>query len=381
MQSEFYNVALDRIRYSLVWESSTTLCQALQLQPTDDVLVISSAGCNALNVLLQEPRSVTAIDLNPVQNHLLHFKQHLILHHEPQVLRALLGLDGPAAVLPAWHALEPTLPEELRAYWAPFFESHAAGILPAGRLESYLLGFLPTLSPELQANVRRLIAFDSLTEQRRWFMDALHGTAFEDQFISYFDDANLSRGRDTKLFRYAPESGGEAFYRRLVRHVSTELLRDNFFFRFFFFGAENLPEAILPPCYQQQNFYRLRALLQQGKLAVVTGEATEFLFSETGQHISKASLSNIFEYVSPAEFQRTSRALMGRAQQPLRLVFWNLLQEHASHVVPGVPLDRSTSLALGRQPGACFYFRDVRVLDSALVPASVPAPVLVSAHA
>ena len=55
MHSEFYNVALDRIRYSLVWEDSTTLYAGLNIRPGDTVLVITSAGCNALNALLLGP--------------------------------------------------------------------------------------------------------------------------------------------------------------------------------------------------------------------------------------------------------------------------------------------------------------------------------------
>ena len=59
MNSEFYNVALNRLRYSLVWEDSQTLYEALAIGPTDNVLVITSAGCNALNALLQHPQFKT----------------------------------------------------------------------------------------------------------------------------------------------------------------------------------------------------------------------------------------------------------------------------------------------------------------------------------
>jgi S-adenosylmethionine-diacylglycerol 3-amino-3-carboxypropyl transferase len=357
MQSEFYNVALDRLRYSLVWESSHTLAAALQVQPRDEALIICSAGCNALNALLLGARRVTAIDLNPVQLHLLELKRYLIRHHEHGVLRALLGLDGPAAVLGTWQQLEPALPPRLRAYWAPFFESHPSGILPAGRLESYLLGFVPTLSPELQQRLHRLVSFNSVAEQQRWFQEQLHGTAFEEQFVRYFDEANLSRGRDPKLFKYAAESGGRAFYQRLQQQVGTELVRDNFFFRFFFFGPENLPEAILPPCYQARHFAQLRRRL--GRLRTVQGEAAEYLLSAAGRRITKASLSNIFEYVSPAEFERVRAALLADTARPLRLVYWNLLQAQGDASATPAPTP-----SLVQPAGGCFYFRDVRVLDA-----------------
>jgi S-adenosylmethionine-diacylglycerol 3-amino-3-carboxypropyl transferase len=76
MNSEFARITLDRLRYGLVWEDHATLYQALDLGPDDHALIITSAGCNALNALLAGPRQVTAIDLNPLQNELLALKMH-----------------------------------------------------------------------------------------------------------------------------------------------------------------------------------------------------------------------------------------------------------------------------------------------------------------
>lgn len=364
MHSEFYNVDLDRLRYALVWEDSRTLAAALDVQPTDELLVVCSAGCNALNALLLGARRVTAIDLNPVQLHLLELKRYLILHHAPRVLCALLGLDGPAAVLAAWQQIEPALPAALRAYWAPFFESHPSGILAAGKLESYLLGFLPTLSPETQRRLRHLLTCRSVTEQQRWFQEQLHGTEFEARFVTYFDEANLSRGRDPQLFKYAAESGGQAFYARLTAQLGTELVRDNFFFRFFFFGPEGLPEHVLPPCYQARHHARLRRLLP--RLRTVQGEACDYLLGPAGRTITKASLSNIFEYVSPADFARVRQSVLSRPEAPaLRVVYWNLLQAQGD-ALPGSAATATPAHA--QLPGSCFYFRDVRVLSSSPTP-------------
>lgn len=49
MKTAFYEVALDQIRYSLVWEGHQALRTALHFSADDHALVISSAGCNALN--------------------------------------------------------------------------------------------------------------------------------------------------------------------------------------------------------------------------------------------------------------------------------------------------------------------------------------------
>ncbi|MGI4762397.1 MAG: DUF3419 family protein [Janthinobacterium lividum] len=363
MESEFSHIPLDRLRYGLVWEGHATLHAALQFAPDDHALVITSAGCNALNALLAGPRQVTAIDLNPVQNQLLALKAHVIRHHAPAVLRGLLGLAGPAAVAPAAATLRATLPAATHAAWAAYLRQHPGGLLLAGQLEAYVTGFVPSLPLAWQLRLRQLLACRSVAEQHAYFQQVLDQPAFRERFIDYFDAVNLSRGRDPRLYSYAGETGGATFYGRLARQMGQQLARDNFFFRFLFFGPEGLPEAILPPCYQAAHHGRLRAHLP--RLRLVAGEATAYLLSEAGQDVTKASLSNIFEYVSPAEFERVSAALARQrsaGRHPLGAVFWNLLQSQAPGRGAGVPLLPAASARLS-QRDACFYFGSVRLLS------------------
>lgn len=361
MHSAFYNVALDRLRYSLVWEDSYPLYHGLDLQPDDRVLVITSAGCNVLNTLLKNPRQVIAIDLNPMQNKLLLLKEHVILYHEHAVFRALMGFDGSAGVAGAFQQLDGTLPADGRGYWASFFESHPEGILTAGKLEAYITGFFETLDAGTRQKLHGLIERDEVRAQWNFFRDELHAGSFRDQFIQYFDDQNLSKGRDPALFKYAQESGGVAFYNRLLRQLSTTVVKNNFFFRFFFFGPRQLPESILPPCYQQRNYYALRAQLP--RLTVVDGEAVDYLLSAGGGAVTKASLSNIFEYTDQTEFRRVCRLLGSRSGWRLRFVFWNLLQEQGAFLDADgwndVPVSDPVT-----QDAACFYFRNWRVVET-----------------
>ncbi|OIN56622.1 DUF3419 family protein [Arsenicibacter rosenii] len=359
MQSEFYSVDLDRIRYSLVWEDSQTLYHSLDIRPEDRVLVITSAGCNVLNTLLKNPRQVIAIDLNPVQNALLALKIHVIQQHDQATLRGMLGLDGPQAVARAAQQLAVSLPVAQRAYWASFFASHPDGILTAGKLEAYITRFRTTCPEPLRERIRHLFTFDDLPAQRRFFEQELDNGPFQEAFIHYFDDANLSQGRDPRLFRYAQESGGRAFYRRLSSHLSTVLVKDNFFTRFFFLGPLDLPEAILPPCYQAQHMDTLRERLS--RISAVDGEAISYLLSPAGQAITKASLSNIFEYTSEPEFHRVCEALLTDPQRPLRFVYWNLLQGQGDSAVPATGFRYPFPGGQTRQT-ACFYFKNQYIL-------------------
>ena len=94
MQTEFEKVDLNLIRYSLVWEGFETLYKGLEISPKDDLLMITSAGCNVLNALLKQPRSLTAIDLNSEQNRLLLLKMHTIEHLDHDPLVSLMGFRG-----------------------------------------------------------------------------------------------------------------------------------------------------------------------------------------------------------------------------------------------------------------------------------------------
>ena len=60
--------------YNACWEDPAVDRQALGLRPDDSVLVITSAGCNALDYAIAGPRRVHAVDANPRQTALLELK-------------------------------------------------------------------------------------------------------------------------------------------------------------------------------------------------------------------------------------------------------------------------------------------------------------------
>jgi S-adenosylmethionine-diacylglycerol 3-amino-3-carboxypropyl transferase len=66
--------------YNTCWEDPRLDRQALDLGPDDTVLVITSAGCNALDYALTGVKHVHAVDMNPRQNALLELKLAGIRH-------------------------------------------------------------------------------------------------------------------------------------------------------------------------------------------------------------------------------------------------------------------------------------------------------------
>ena len=83
---KLFAVWFDAFVYNQIWEDPRVDLQALELNEKSRVLTISSGGCNALNYLLANPESVTAVDLNRHHIYLLNLKiaalKHLPAHED-----------------------------------------------------------------------------------------------------------------------------------------------------------------------------------------------------------------------------------------------------------------------------------------------------------
>lgn len=71
---KLFAVWFDAFVYNQIWEDPRVDRQALELKGDSRILTISSGGCNALNYLLENPQSVTAVDLNRQHIYLLELK-------------------------------------------------------------------------------------------------------------------------------------------------------------------------------------------------------------------------------------------------------------------------------------------------------------------
>ncbi len=89
----FNTVHRNNLVYNTCWEDPRLDRVALEFGPDDNVLVITSAGCNALDYAITGPNHVYAVDMNPRQNALLDLKKEAIKQLEFDDFFALFG-DG-----------------------------------------------------------------------------------------------------------------------------------------------------------------------------------------------------------------------------------------------------------------------------------------------
>jgi S-adenosylmethionine-diacylglycerol 3-amino-3-carboxypropyl transferase len=325
MQSEV-KAAVDFsfIRYSVVWEDIDLLYRALRIGPDDDVLSITSAGCNVLGLLLHQPRSLIAIDLNPTQNALLELKMAGIRQLDHDDFLAFIGIRPAANRTNTYRMIRYQLLPETRAYWDSQADMIETGVIFGGKLERYIRTWqkehLAAIHPPEKINY--LLQLDNLATQQAFFETEWASPAFEKSFKHYFGNHNLQKGRDPVLFRYVQIDAGTHFFERF-RHVCTRLpLRGNFYVEFFLTSAYRDLQQV-HPYLKASNYGLLRSQLE--KVQIVTADLESFLTRGEYGRFSKANLSNIFEYMSP----ENAAHLLGLLHRNFRtggtLAYWNLL--------------------------------------------------------
>ena len=320
------------LRYSQVWEDHRLLEEGLAVGADDDVLSIASAGDNALALLLQGPRSVTAIDLNPAQMALVELKVAAIRRLSHAEMVALLGVrEGPDR-LGLYERLRGELSAASRAFLDGFRGEIAAGIVRAGKLDRWIAGFhrdhlAARVAP---GTIERFMDLDDPAEQARQF-DGIFGAPWaRAAYLAHFGrESHARRGRDAAQIRFVGEDFDVGEWGlRSFRRACTELpLRGNFYMGRFV-GAPPEPLEAGPPYLRPASFERLRGLVDRLRL-VTTGLDDHIAAAAPGAY-SKANLSNLFEYFSEDETAATLGALAAKMRPGGRIAYWNLYVPRSS---------------------------------------------------
>jgi S-adenosylmethionine-diacylglycerol 3-amino-3-carboxypropyl transferase len=114
----FSRIHASNLVYNTCWEDPRIDRHLMALDEHSEVVMITSAGCNALDYLLDGPRAVHCIDMNPRQNALLELKQALLAQSDHPTLFAYFGYGRYAAAETTYRArLRPLLSDFARQYW------------------------------------------------------------------------------------------------------------------------------------------------------------------------------------------------------------------------------------------------------------------------
>ncbi len=290
--------------YNQCWEDPRLDREAMNLTPEDEVLMITSAGCNALDYAIESPKSIYCVDVNPAQTALIELKIAGIRNLDYDLFFDIFGKGYyPGFDQVYKEKLRPFLSMESRKFWdgkkeyftegSGFYFRGTSGRFARGMY--YYLGF-----KKMRDLGYQLFASQSIQEQKeiydRYVKDLIWNKSV-DWIMSW--DASLAMLGVPRPQRQQIDktySGGIVeFAKDCIEYVFTKLpLHDNYFWWLYFHGSYS--ESRCPRYLQENHFNELKA----GKVDVIKPQTTsilDFLNNFSGQ-ISKYVLLDHMDWLS-----------------------------------------------------------------------------------
>ena len=240
--------------YNTCWEDPRCDRQLLGLDAKSRVVMITSAGCNALDYLLDDPARIHCVDINPRQNALLHLKIALLQGADHDVLFRFFGNGATRKARDVFHdAAYAHLPEQ---YSRDFWERNLHYFSARGLRKSfYWHGSSGTVAwiirrwllsrREAARLTRRLMESQSPEEQMDWY--AQLEPLFLNRFVQWLVQQHLVQSMlgvpksQQHLAAAIFPDGLFGYIRQCLRHVFTRLpMSDNYFWKLYFFGKYEL---------------------------------------------------------------------------------------------------------------------------------------------
>jgi S-adenosylmethionine-diacylglycerol 3-amino-3-carboxypropyl transferase len=317
--------------YNTCWEDPRLDHEALQLTPQDRVLVITSAGCNALDYAIAGPAHVYAVDMNPRQNAVLELKIAGIRKLDYEDFFKLFGQGHhPRAA----HLYQSTLRSQLNPWsqtywdrWIKFFDSPKRSFYYRGtsgafaRMIRLYIDRIAGVRPEINA----LMAAPTLSEQAAIY-DSIRDKFWRRSLrIALNRDTTLSMLGVPKAQRQQIENqypgGILSFIQDSMEAVFAKLpFADNYFWRVYITGSYTptcCPEYLKP-----DNFAKLKAA-GVSNVSVHTDSVQGFL-EKGSEPISRFILLDHMDWLSDHFFpllESEWQAIIQRAAPQTR-VLW-----------------------------------------------------------
>ncbi len=319
--------------YNTCWEDPRLDREVMELGPDDEVVLITSAGCNALDYALDGPRKIHSVDMNFRQNALLELKLAGIRHLDHEQFFSVFG-EGGTPAFREWYPqrLRRDLSPVSRAYWdrrihffnrptpaSSFYHRGTTGLFARCMIRYFkMAGVFP--------DMLRIFTAGSLEEQRelyyskvraRFWRPAVKRALRTDIALSLL---GVPAAQKEHLERTCGQDVAD-FMEDCVEAVCTRLpATDNYFWRLYLFGRYS--HECCPGYLKADSFERLKAGLAD-RIEVHTGDLTSFLRSHTGG-LSRFVLLDHMDWLShrhPEALAQEWQAIVDRARRGARILW------------------------------------------------------------
>lgn len=327
----FTSVVSNNLVYNTCWEDPRIDRRLLQLGSESRVVMLTSAGCNALDYLLDDVRQIHCVDTNPAQNALLELKKALFNNNNYQLLWDFFGDgDKQGAELIYREQLRHLLPHNLRSFW----DQHIQNFTPQSKQPSfYFSGTSGKVAwmvhkfiryKGLQDTVCKLLNAESLEEQTYYFEE------LEPQLWNTFLKWLIAQrsvmtmlgvpATQQKMIEDQYEKGLCEYIRHSLNHVFTDLpLHDNYFWRVYLTGSYS--RNCCPNYLLESNFDFLAQ--QVHKIQIHDSSLVTFLEQNQGTYTHYVLLDHQDWMAKsyPQQLAKEWRLILNNAKSGTRILF------------------------------------------------------------
>lgn len=316
-----------KLVYSSPNEDGRIETQGLGLAADFRVLCITGCGARPLDLLTGDviPAHITAIDFNPMQNHLLDLTMACFRELSHAELLGFLGITPYHKRLKVYARLRPYLNADSRYLWDRRPAQLQAGVMTTGQWHGYLT-LMAKLTVFRRGLIRQLFEVRDVESQARLWHDRWNNALWQ----------NTLRTLGNRWFwqRLVREPGamlipdtfdpGQYLIDCFQRFAETQLFQDSFFAYLLFFGK--FDDVVLPPYLLARNHDTIRDNLD--KIRPVTASLTDFL-AVTPDRFDAFSISDVASYAPPSDYAAIWRGLLRTANADARLVERQFLVKQA----------------------------------------------------
>jgi S-adenosylmethionine-diacylglycerol 3-amino-3-carboxypropyl transferase len=335
LHQRFFNALYSRsLLYNTCWEDPAIDRLALRLSPDDTLMMITSAGCNALDYAILGPKRIHAVDANPRQTALLELKQAGIRRLDFDDFFSLFGAGNHPAIGDLYRQhLRQDLSSFSRQYWDArlhwfsgrgwrnsFYFHGLSGLV------AQLVRQLMVFRPRLRHAIKELLEVTDLESQQH-----IYDTRIEPKLWGKAMNWVISRRSTMSLLgvpypqAHAVENshdGGIAgFIRSCIRAVMRDLpMWTNYFWAVYLRG--HYTRDCCPEYLKEDNFRALKAGLVD-RITPHTCTVTAYLTS-IDEKISRFVLLDHMDWMAhyhPAALNAEWQALVARAAPQARILF------------------------------------------------------------
>jgi len=298
-----------RLNYSFGNEDWNTELKALRIQPNDKVVCVTASGDRPLHLLLNECRELHAVDLNPIQNHLLQIKMAAMKNLDFDSYLGFLGGIPFTNRLTTLHLLKDNLPRPTAEFWIDNYRMVDNGLLYEGYTERAMQKLVKYVWVFWRRKINKLFSFDNLEEQREFVKKEWDCYSLRKFFEMALRSTVVTRMwlKDPGLYDLIGNSisPGQYLFDRMIASLNKKLANENLFLSYVFQGT--VGERALPPYLTRRGTAVIKPRLN--KITIHTANIIDFLEQQPESSVDCFSLSDVASYITQDEFNRLVDAI------------------------------------------------------------------------